>query len=198
MKVLLVGATGTIGSAISRALSHRDHTVVRVGHTSGDHQVDLADSGSIDELYGSVGEVDAVVSAAGNAEFGTLQALDDEGYRTSLGNKLMGQVNLVRSGLPYLAEGGSFTLTSGVLAREPQQGTVAVAMVNGAVESFVRAAALDLGGHRINVVSPGWVRETMEEMGMDPEPGTPAEQVAEAYVEAVEGAMSGEVLTVGS
>lgn len=196
VKVLLVGATGTIGSAIDTALSQRDHVVVRVGHASGDHQVDLADPVSIDALYGEVGQVDAVICAAGVAEFGTLQALDQEDYRASLDNKLMGQVNLVRAGLAYVGEGGSFTLTSGNLSREPQPGTVAVAMVGGALDAFARAAALDLDGRRINVVSPGWVKETMESMGMDPEPGVPADEVAATYLEALEGDMSGEVLVV--
>lgn len=194
MKILLVGATGTIGSAVHKALSVHDHQVVRVGHSSGDHQVDLADRASIQALYGDVGQVDAVVCAAGVAEFGTLQALDDDGYASSLANKLMGQVNLVRAGLGYVTDGGSFTLTSGVLSRDPQPGTVAVAMAGGALESFVRAAALDAEGRRINVVSPGWVKETLEEMGMDPEPGVPADVVAGTYVEAVEGEMTGEVL----
>lgn len=197
MKILLVGATGTIGSAVDRALTERDHQVVQVGHTSGDHQVDLAAPASIRALYEAVGEVDAVVCAAGLAEFGTVQALEVADYDASLGSKLMGQVNLVRAGLEHVAGDGSFTLTSGVLSRSPQPGTVAVAMVNGGVESFVRAAALDLGGRRINVVSPGWVKETMEQMGMDPEPGTAASQVAQRYVEAVEGGMTGEVLSVG-
>jgi len=196
MKILLIGATGTIGSAIDHALTAREHTVVRVGHTSGDHQVDLAEPDSIARLYAEVGGVDAVVCAAGEAEFGTVQSLDEVDYERSLGNKLMGQVHLVRMGLATVGEGGSFTLTSGVLSRDPMPGTVAVALVNGGVESFARAAALDLEGRRLNVVSPGWVKETMEEMGMDPEPGTAASEVAQRYVEAVEGSMTGEVLTV--
>jgi NAD(P)-dependent dehydrogenase (short-subunit alcohol dehydrogenase family) len=197
VKILLVGATGTIGSAITKAFSTRDHEVVRVGHSSGDHQVDLADKSSIEKLYAEVGEVDAVVCSAGVAEFGTLQALDDDAYASSLANKLMGQVNLVRVGLAYVAEGGSFTLTSGDLSQDPTPGTVAVAMTGGALESFGRAAALDLEGRRINVVSPAWVAETMEAMGMDPEPGTPASEVAETYVKVVEGDMTGQVVTTG-
>ncbi len=196
MKILLVGATGTIGSAVRDALARRDHDVIRVGHTSGDHQVDLADKASIENLYAEVGAVDAVVCAAGATEFGTVQALDDEGYRTSLENKLMGQVNLVRVGLGAVAEGGSFTLTSGILSREPQPGTVAASLVGGALESFVKAAALDLGGRRINAICPDWVKETLEEMDMDPEVGVAASTVAEAYVEVVEGDATGQVVLV--
>ncbi|MFQ5535955.1 MAG: short chain dehydrogenase [Gemmatimonadota bacterium] len=197
MKVLLVGATGTIGSAVDALLVRHDHEVVRVGHSRGDVQVDLADKASIEAMYMKVGGVDAVVSTAGIARFGPLQELSDEDFEFSLHHKLMGQVNLVRLGLPFVAEGGSFTLTSGTLSQDPTPGTVAVAMVGGALESFVKAAALDLSpAHRINIVSPGWVRETMEAMGMDPSPGTPAADVAKAYLDVLHGEGTGETVLV--
>ena len=183
MKVLHVGATGTIGSAVAEALEDAGHHVVRVGHSSGDHTVDLSDKGSIRRLYDEVGSIHAVVCTAGVAAFGPVDELEDDDFRKSLDNKLMGQVNLVRLGLGRVAEGGSFTLTSGTLTQDPDPGTAAVAMVGGAVEAFARAAALDLEGrYRINVVSPGWVAESREEMGLDPEPGIWAAELAEYYV----------------
>lgn len=76
----------------------------------------------------------------------------------SLNNKLMGQANLVRLGLPFISDGGSFTLTSGLLSREPIPGSAAISLVNAGLEGLVRAAALELSrGVRINVVSPPWV-----------------------------------------
>ena len=183
MKVLHVGATGTIGSAVAEALEAAGHDVVRVGHSSGDHTVDLSDKESIRRLYDDVGSVHAVVCTAGVAAFGPLDELDDDDWRTSLDNKLMGQVNLVRLGLGRVADGGSFTLTSGTLTHDPEPGTVAAAMVGGAVEAFARAAALDLEDrYRVNVVSPTSVAESREEMGLDPEPGIWAAELAEYYL----------------
>ncbi|MDX1646661.1 MAG: short chain dehydrogenase [Longimicrobiales bacterium] len=195
MKVLHVGATGTIGEAVAEALEEAGHQVVRVGHSSGEYTVDLADKASIEALYHAVGPVDAVVCTAGVAEFGPVDELEDEAYEKSLGNKLMGQVNLVRLGLDRVADGGSFTLTSGTLTTDPDPGTAAVAMVGGAVEAFGRAAALDLEGrHRLNVVSPGGVAETRERMGMDPEPGIWASDLAAYYVEWLTRDESGKVV----
>ena len=194
MRVLHIGATGTIGEAVAGAIEAAGHDVVRVGHTSGDHTVDLADPSSIEALYDEVGTVDAVVCTAGVAEFGPVDELGDEGYEKSIANKLMGQVNLVRFGLGKVSEGGSFTLTSGTLTTDPDPGTAAVAMVGGAVEAFARAAALDLEGrYRLNVVSPGWVAESRREMGMDPEPGIWADDLAAYYVRALSGDETGEV-----
>lgn len=190
-----MGATGTIGEAVAGALEDAGHEVVRVGHSSGDHTVDLAEKEAIEALYEAVGSVDAVVCTAGVAEFGAVDELDDDAYRTSIANKLMGQVNLVRAGLGRVSEGGSFTLTSGTLSVDPDPGTAAVAMTGAALEGFARAAALDLEDrYRINVVSPGWVAESREAMGLDPEPGIWASDLAAYYVRAVGGDGTGEVV----
>jgi NAD(P)-dependent dehydrogenase (short-subunit alcohol dehydrogenase family) len=194
MKIIVIGATGTIGRTVVDALSGRNN-VIKVGHRRGDYQVDLASPESIKKLYHAVGSFDAVVSAAGLAKFGALKELTDQDFQLGLSNKLMGQVNLVRLGLPLIAEGGSFTLTSGILASEPMVGSAAISLVNAAIEGFVRAAALEMPkGVRINVVSPPWVKETMEAMGMDSSPGLPAAIVAKAYLDSVEGQRSGAVI----
>ena len=195
MRILVVGATGTIGGPVADALEVAGHEVVRAGHSGGAHRVHLSEKASIEALYDAVGEVDAVVCTAGVSKFGPLDELDDAGFALSIENKLMGQVNLVRLGLGRVAEGGSFTLTSGTLSTKPTPATSAVSMVGGALESFVRAAALDLGErYRINVVSPGWVAETKQKMGLDPIPGIWAADLAEYYVRAVEGEESGQVV----
>jgi NAD(P)-dependent dehydrogenase (short-subunit alcohol dehydrogenase family) len=194
MKILVVGATGTIGTPVTQALEAR-HEVIRASHSRSALTVDLADPASIKRLYARVGPVDAVVSAAGRAAFRPLLALSDADFAVGLTNKLMGQVNLVRYGVEVLAEGGSFTLTSGILSRQPMPGGAAISMVNAGLEGFVRAAALDLpSGIRINAVAPGWVRETLMAMKMDPSSGVPAAQVAQTYVRSVEGSMTGQIL----
>lgn len=194
MKVLVIGATGTIGQPVADALAQK-HEVIRVGHNKGDYQVDLASKDSIETLLAQHGPFDAIVSVAGQAAFNPLSQLSDENFELGLRNKLMGQINLVRLGLKHLNAGGSLTLTSGVLSQEPMPGGAAISMVNAGLEGFVRSAALEMTqGQRINVVSPPWVKETMEAMGMDSTPGMPAAKVALAYVESIEGTANGTTL----
>jgi len=194
MDILVIGGTGTIGSAVVDRLPPQ-HDVVVAGHTSGEVQVDLADPASIDRLHDTVGPVDAVLSCAGEAAFGALTDLSDDDFELSLSNKLMGQVNLVRRGLDAVRDGGVVTLTSGVLSQEPMPGSAAISLVNAGVEGFVRAAALEAPRDiRINVVSPPWVAETLEEMGEDPDDGLPAATVAKAYRHSLEGDMTGETI----
>lgn len=196
MRVVVIGATGTIGQAIVKLLSPH-HEIVGVSHSQGELRVDLASKDAIRKLFQTIGPSDAVISAAGVARFGPLKELSDEDFRLSLENKLMGQVNLVRVGRDYLRDRGSFTLTSGVLSQEPTPGSAAISLVNAGIEAFVRAAALELPrGIRINAVSPVWVTETLKALGRDTAGGMPADQVALAYRESVERNRNGEILDV--
>lgn len=194
MRVIVIGGTGTIGQAVTGVLGQL-HEVVAVGRTSGTHQVDMASPESVRALFEEVAPFDAVVSAAGEARFKSLEELEDEDFQLGLSSKLMGQVNLVRLGIPHINDGGSFTLTSGVLAWEPEPGSAAISLVNAGIEAFARAAALELPrAIRVNVVSPPWVAETLEAIGRDPSDGLPAATVARAYVESVEGESNGAVI----
>lgn len=194
MRILIVGATGTIGSEVAKALG-QEHEIVAASHHSSDLTVDIADPDSIRALYDRVGRVDAVVSTAGQARFKPLTELGDEDFDFSLRNKLMGQVNLVRLGWDHVRDGGSFTLTSGVLSRAPMTGSGAVSLVNAGLEGFMRAAAFEAPrGIRVNVVSPPWVDETLAAYGMKGVPGLPAAEVAKTYIRSVTGDETGAVL----
>ena len=198
-KILVVGGTGTIGRAIVSALSQR-HQVIVAGHKGGDVQVDVTQKASIEKMYQSVGRVDAVVSTIGQVHFAPLAEMNEALYQVGLNHKLMGQVNLVILGLPYLNEQGSFTLTSGILNQDPIREGSSAAMVNGALDGFVRGAAIEMPrGIRINIVSPTVLTESVERFGdyfLGYE-SVPAEKVARAYVKSVEGAQTGQVYSVG-
>ena len=197
MKILVIGATGTIGKAVVEALKQNNHEVVSAGYKNGDVTVDLGSRDSISAMFQQLGQLDAVISTAGVAGFAALEDLLDSDFELALNNKLMGQVNLVRLGAAHISEGGSITLTSGMLAHNPIPGSAAVSMVNGGLESFVKAAALELGAKvRINVVSPIFVEETLEMMGMDSAQGLSAADTAKAYVAAIQTDRSGQVLDV--
>jgi NAD(P)-dependent dehydrogenase (short-subunit alcohol dehydrogenase family) len=194
MRILVIGATGTIGKAVVEALRALGHDIVEASRGSA-LAVDIQRPESIEAMYRAAGQVDAVVSAAGAASFKPLDQLGDEDFAFSIGNKLMGQVNLVRRGFAHVRDGGSFTLTSGVLAQQPMQGSGAISLVNAGLEGFGRAAALEAPrGIRVNVVSPPWVTETLIALGMDPSGGMPAAEVAKAYVRSVTGRETGAVI----
>lgn len=198
MRILIVGATGTIGRPLVAALQDR-HDLVLASREKAHERVDISDPASIRALYRRIGKLDAVASASGEARFRPLAELTDEDFAFSMGSKLMGQVNLVRYGFDTVSDGGSFTITSGTLAREPMVGGAVPSLLNGALESFTRAAALEAPRRiRVNVVSPPWVTETLLAFKMDPTNGMSADEVARAYVESIEGKQTGAVISPGA
>ena len=191
MNVVVVGGNGTIGSAVVAALKAR-HSVVAASRKSG---LDLQDEASIEKFFAARKDLDAVVSCAGSGAWKALDQLTTADFEQTLRYKLMGQVNLARAAARRLRDGGSITLTSGVLAREPMRGGAAISLVNAGLEGFAVGAAIELPrGIRINVVSPPWIAETLKEMGTDPASGQRAADCARAYVAAVEGSMTGQTL----
>ena len=197
MKIIVIGATGTVGSEVVKALSLNKHEIVRASR-GGDVKVNLDDAASIRAMFEKVRDVDAVVSCAGNAAFKPFADLADADYELGLRSKLMGQVSLARLAKDHLRNGGSITVTTGVLAMHPMLGSASISMVNAGLEGFVRAAALEMPRKlRINAVSPPWVKETMVKFGMDPTPGLASPDVAKAYVAAVEGSHQGKIIDPG-
>lgn len=175
----------------------KEHEVIRASRY-GDVKVTLDDAASIRAMFKKVRDIDAVVSCAGNAAFKPFGDLTDADYELGLRSKLMGQVSLARVAKDHLRDGGSITLTTGVLAMHPMPGSASVSLVNAGLEGFVRAAALEMPRKlRINAVSPPWVKETMVKYGMDPTPGLASAVVAKAYVAAVEGSHQGKILDPG-
>ena len=195
-KIVSIGASGTIGKAVAGLLADRGHDVIPVSRNTRPG-VDIDDPASIDAFYEAVGGVDAVVCAAGAAALAPLADLTEEQVRLGIESKLLGQVTLVRKGFSALKPGGVFVLTGGMLAYSPWPGTAAVALVNAGLEGFARAAALDLDqGRRIVVVHPPLVAETASAMGMDSAPWPAAARVADAYLAALEGELTGQPVFV--
>lgn len=199
MKILLVGASGTLGQAVARQLGQQ-HQILTAGRNSGELRVDLTDDASVAELFARTGPVDAVISTAGKLHFGPLQDMTPEQFNIGLQDKLLGQVRLALSAQHHLSAGGSITLTSGIVSAQPIRDGANATSVNAALEGFVRAAALELlpRGLRINVVSPNVLIESMAAYG----PYFPgfeavsAQRAALAFQRAVEGIQSGETITV--
>ena len=198
MRVLIIGGNGTIGRKVKQRLAQR-HEVISAGRNSGDVTVDFSDSDSIRSMFEKVGKIDAIVCTAGNAKWDKFENLSEADFYIGIKSKLMGQVNVVRLGIDYLNEGGSFTLSTGILADHPVDMTSSAAMVNGGIHSFVKAVALELNhGYRINVVCSDLVEDSYEKY-KDYFPGhtpVPMHKVVNAYLKSVEGKSNGEIIRV--
>jgi len=196
VKIIIIGGNGTIGKKVSAHLS-RKHEILVAGRSSGDIQVDISEIASIKAMFDTVNNIDALVCIAGDAKWAAFDTLTEEDFYIGLRSKLMGQVNLVRVGINFINQGGSFTLSTGILADDPVEMTTSAALVNGGIHSFVKAASLELmHKYRINVVSSGLVEDAVDKYA-DYFPGhnpVPMQQVVAAYVRSIEGKGSGEII----
>ena len=193
MKFLVVGSTGLIGSYVAKTLS-KHGTVIGVSRTT-QISVDVKDPASIKAMYEKVGKVDAVASCVGKVAFKPVAELTYEDYLIGLKDKALGQVELVRAGIDFLNDAGSFTLMTGVLARDPIPSGSVAALANGAIESFTLAAAIDLPrGLRINTVSPNVLVEATSYHASFPGfHQVTAQSVADAYVKSILGKQTGQI-----
>lgn len=194
MKILLIGASGTLGSAVKERLEKKAD-VITAGRHSGNVTVDITSVDSIKKMYTEVGKVDAIVSATGSATFSPLTELTPEKNAVTISSKLGGQINLVLLGINSLNDNGSFTLTTGIMMEDPIVQGASAAMANGAVTAFAKSAAIEMPrGLRINTVSPNVLEESWDRLepffqGFNP---VPAERVARAFEKSVFGAQTGE------
>ncbi|GAA1641317.1 short chain dehydrogenase [Brevibacterium sanguinis] len=197
MKIIVIGAGGHVGGVAAAGLAARGHEVIAASRST-DPGVDTADPESIRSFLAEVGPVDAIVVAAGSVPFKPVTELTRDDYASAFSSKVLGQLEFVTQGVDTVRDGGSITLTTGVLSRESVPTAAAAAMANGAVESFVMAAAPELPrGIRINAVSPNVLANSPHFhdafAGMTP---VSDEEVATAFVRSVEGNITGRVLTV--
>jgi NAD(P)-dependent dehydrogenase (short-subunit alcohol dehydrogenase family) len=195
MKAVVVGS-GVLGTAVREVLVQNGHEVVPVGRTSGMYQADISDMASLQALFGKLGSFDAVANAAGDVFPAPLAQTTDDQWAKSIAAKGMGQINLVRAALPYIADNGSFTLVSGVLDDEVTPASTVGATVNRMVEGFVKATATELPrGVRINCVSPTVLTESVAYHDFFPGfTPVPAAEVAQAYLRAIANPITGRIL----
>ncbi len=198
MKIVVVGASGTLGKALVEHLG-QENELVQVAKSQGEYRLDITDGNSIKALFERVGKVDAIVSVTGNLHFGALEEMTAQNFSLGLNDKLLGQVNLALIGQHYLNKGGSITLTSGIVSEEPIIGGCNATTVNAAIEGFVRAAAIELNnGMRINAVSPSVVTESLDVYGpfFPGYESVSAKRVAMAFQRSLEGPLSGQTFKV--
>ena len=198
LRILLVGASGMLGKAVAAELSPR-HEIISAGSKSGDIRIDIADPASIEAGIKAAGPLDAVACTAGTFNFLPLSEfkpapIAQSQYGLGLANKLMGQVNLALSARDHLRDGGSITLTSGVLGDAPIAAGSSGSMVGGALTGFVMSAATEMPrGIRINLVSPNVFAEAMDTYGpffrgFDP---VPVARAARGFARSIEGLETG-------
>lgn len=195
MKIIIVGATGTMGKHLTSAFE-KEHEIIRVASNGADIDADITSTESIENMFKQVGSFDALISTAGPTFVGPWAKLTDKTFRNGVEGKMMGQINLVLIGQHYINPKGSFTLITGALSHDPQKNFANASAANGAVEGFVRAAAIELeNGIRINAVSPTVIENSPQYFPYFPgDIPVTMQQLEFGFRKAVFGANTGQVI----
>ena len=195
-RIIIVGASGTMGQFLANLLEKENNEVIRASRTSGDIQVDTSSTKSIQKMFEKTGVFDALISTAGPTFVGPWEKLNDQTFRTGVEGKMMGQINLVLIGQHFIKPKGSFTLITGELTNHPQMNFANASVANGAVEGFVRAAAIELQNEiRINAVSPTVIENSPQYFPYFPgEIPTTMKQLEFAFKKSLFGAVTGQII----
>ena len=195
MKIIIVGASGTMGKYLTGAFE-KDHEIIKVATKNGNIQADITSPESIENMYRQAGAFDALICTAGPTFVGPWEKMTDKEFRKGIEGKLMGQINLVLIGQHYINPKGSFTLITGALTNEPHLNFANASAANGAVEAFVRAAAVELDpGIRINAVSPTVIEDSPQYFPFFPgDIPVTMKQLEYGFRKAVFGANTGQVI----
>lgn len=194
MKIIVVGATGTIGKEVTKELQKKNEVIC--ASRNGDVKVDITSKESIKNMFEQTKNFDALICCAGGGHFGEFDKMQEEDFYKGIRGKLVGQINLVLIGKDYINPNGVFTLTSGLLSDNPQKGAIGISTVNGAINSFVKAASIEfVSSVRINAVSPGLVSKNRKPLfpGFDL---IPIEYVVNGYLQSLNGTASGKVFEI--
>lgn len=208
--LLVVGATGGIGSAICRRLSaegarltlagrHQDKLGALV-HELGESViaevcVDLAQEGGSAKIAAASvqgGGLDGIIYAAGVVAFGPLSDLDDDSFEQMLLLNFVIPVQLLKRLLPQLMPGSTVVHLSAIVAETPMKNMAVYSATKSALTSFGAAMGSELRRQRIRVLD---VRPPHTETGLHTRPisgspprlgrGLDPEVVAERIVTAI-------------
>jgi NAD(P)-dependent dehydrogenase (short-subunit alcohol dehydrogenase family) len=182
---LVTGGGSGIGLAIAHALYRDGYEVAILGRTKErldahgafhGYACDVSDAEQVRATVATVvdelGGIDVLINNAGILRNARIEDMPDEETEAVIRINLFGTVNMTKAcAPPLIASKGSIVNIGSALAKNPIEGTSIYAATKGAMESFTRAMALELGEHgvRVNCIGAAFIRsDIFVNEGMDP------------------------------
>ena len=206
-RIVVVGATGGLGTEVCRALAAKGSQLVLVAR---DHDrlaalsvdgvlvvEDLTqrDAGKriVDRAIDAYGGIDGIINVAGEVAFGPLSECTDEAMERMFAVHVLGPLRLIRAAIPHLAPGAFLANVSAVTAEYPTAGMLAYSASKAAITAADRALAKELRRNRISVIDlrPPHMNTELAQHAIEGKapplpPGLPPKTVAARLVRAIE------------
>ncbi len=207
LSVLLVGASGGLGTALAAHLERRGATLTLVARDtarlaavpSNGHRVSLdlrtpeACAAAVDAAIEHAGRLDVVINAVGVVAFGTVADLSSDTMEELFLTNTFVPIMLANAALPKLEPQGAIVNISGVIAEQNLPGMAAYGASKAAVKSFDQALSREARRAKVTVID---ARPPHTETGLADRPiagaspkmpeGLSPERVASVIVDALE------------
>ncbi|HWK06992.1 MAG TPA: SDR family oxidoreductase [Puia sp.] len=172
-KIIILGGSSGLGLATAKAAAAEGAKVIIVSGNqqridqalpegSEGYAADLSKEKNIAAFFETMGGFDHLVyTAAENLSLSAIHEMELDKAREFFTLRYWGAVAAVKYGASHIKPGGSINLTSGIASTRPGKGWALASSICGAMEGFVRAAAVELAPIRVNSVVPGVVRTNL-------------------------------------
>ncbi|HEX9512519.1 MAG TPA: SDR family oxidoreductase [Puia sp.] len=175
-KVIILGGSSGLGLATAKAAAAEgakvmivsgnrqriDQALTELPKDSEGYAADLSKEKNIAAFFEKTGNFDHLVFTAGeNISLPAICDAEIDKAREFFTIRFWGAFAAVKYGAPLINPGGSINLTSGIASTRPGKGWALASAICGAMEGFVRAAAVELAPIRVNSVVPGVVRTNL-------------------------------------
>lgn len=179
--IVVLGATGGIGTAVTRKLKSDGCEVLAVARDAGRLESLATETGAetlsldatrFDEVERATGRaqalwgrVDGLANCVGSVLLRPAHMTTEAAYRDVIAQNLDTAFATVRAGGKALKGGGSIVLVSSAVVRSGLPNHEAIAAAKGGIEGLVRSAAATYAaaGVRVNAVAPGLVKTPLTE-----------------------------------
>ena len=163
---VIIGGTSGIGAELANQLENENTKIHVASRSTG---LDISDEQSVYQFFESIGAFDHLIITAGSqAPSGKVIDVDTAHAKTAFDTKFWGSVNAAKHAARYIKQGGSITLTSGMLSRKVVANTYVKTAINAAIEATTKVLAKEMAPIRVNAVSPG-LTKTEAYQGMSEE-----------------------------
>ncbi len=175
-KIVIVGATGVLGSQIASQLLTegaevsaiiRDASLLKLPSAIPHLVADITDTAALSAALGALAPFDGLINAAGVVAFGNIAELDDETLDSLFAINAIAPIVMLRESTKHISEGGFFANLTAVVAQQPMAGMAAYSASKAAIWGAMIGAARELRRQQVDVID---VRPPHTETGLATRP----------------------------
>lgn len=160
-KIVIVGATGVLGSHLATQLADagahvsaivRDPSLLDSATVTQHAVADITDTAALAAALTALAPFDGLINAAGVVAFGNVAELEDATLTRLFAVNSIAPIVMLREASKHISEGGFFVNITAVVAQQPMAGMAAYSASKAGVWGAMIGAARELRRQQIDVI----------------------------------------------